>query len=536
MEGAETLTKIESENFKLQNDEYLLTMALYSDDFIEFKLIQNSPNASCYYIEKFNFEKITDISNLNPKKLDMKKVYHIYQRILKNEKINIILSQDKNIITINYKISANYEEEDVNLELKKMELEKEDIIDILKKEVEKNEKKMEELQKENEKMKKDLDFLMGEYNKKIEKEEKEKQLQKEAEEKEKQLQKEEEELSSKNDNVNLINYFKCDNIKQMQNIDSIAIPNACFSINNAAVYCIIKNNERLYQIAFSYLDYNKNFFIMIYDLFKKKEENFIHIGHGNNICKIQHYYNPSKKIHMLLCSCYKNIQIWDISSNPVINILKIDISCAAACCVMFKNDRLFLYGYNYNNKSIGCWDENGTQINTNNINFSCSLMETTYIENKIYILMDGSDSKSYSYYAQCYDVAQNEFFHYKNNNDKSSSQITCINLFNKGNKIDDIDLIVCKSNRLEVFNFKNKNLIREILIDDIQSLNTINQNYIFVTVSGKIKIIDKEYSFLNEEYSRKNEYINGLNKIKIPEIGECIVTFSGPAIQLWKIQ
>ena len=274
MEGAESISKIESENFKLQNDEYLLTMALYSDDFIEFKLIQNSPNASCYYIEKFNFEKITDISNLNPKKLDMKKVYHIYQRILKNEKINIILSQDKNIITINYKISANYEEEDVNLELKKMELEKEDIIDILKKEVEKNEKKMEELQKENEKMKKELDFLMGEYNKKIEKEEKEKQLQKEAEEKEKQLQKEEEELSSKNDNVNLINYFKCDNIKQMQNIDSIAIPNACFSINNAAVYCIIKNNERLYQIAFSYLDYNKNFFIMLYDLIKKKRRKF----------------------------------------------------------------------------------------------------------------------------------------------------------------------------------------------------------------------------------------------------------------------
>ena len=313
-----------------------------------------------------------------------------------------------------------------------MELEKEDIIDILKKEVEKNEKKMEELQKKNEKMKKDIDFLMGEYNKKIEKKEKEKQLQKEAEEKEKELQKEEE-LSSKNDNVNLINYFKCDNIKQIQNIDSIAIPNARFSINNAAVYCIIKNNERLYQIAFSYLDYNKNFFIMIYDLFKKKEENFIHIGHGNNICKIQHYYNPSKKIHMLLCSCYKNIQIWDISSNPVINILKIDISCAADCCVMFKNDRLFLYGYNYNNKSIGCWDENGTQINTNNINFYCSLMETTYIENKIYILMDGNDSKSYSYYAQCYDIAQNYFFHYKNNNDKSSNKITCINLFNKGN-------------------------------------------------------------------------------------------------------
>ena len=77
MEGAESITKIESENFKLQNDEYLLEMALYSDDFIEFKITQNSPNAACCYIEKFNFKKITDISYLNPNKLDMKKVYKI---------------------------------------------------------------------------------------------------------------------------------------------------------------------------------------------------------------------------------------------------------------------------------------------------------------------------------------------------------------------------------------------------------------------------------------------------------------------------
>ena len=64
MEGAESITKIESENFKLQNDEYLLKMTLYSDDFIEFKITQNGPTTSCYYIEKFSFEKITKISFL----------------------------------------------------------------------------------------------------------------------------------------------------------------------------------------------------------------------------------------------------------------------------------------------------------------------------------------------------------------------------------------------------------------------------------------------------------------------------------------
>ena len=118
MEGAESITKIESENFKLQNDEYLLEMTLYSDDFIEFKITQNSPTASCYYIEKFSFEKITKISFMFCE--DMKEVYQIYKKIFSDNKINLILSQDKNIMTIHYKtLVNNYKEKDVNLELKK---------------------------------------------------------------------------------------------------------------------------------------------------------------------------------------------------------------------------------------------------------------------------------------------------------------------------------------------------------------------------------------------------------------------------------
>ena len=139
MEGAESITKIESENFKLQNDEYLLEMTLYSDDFIEFKITQNSPTASCYYIEKFSFEKITKISFMFCE--DMKEVYQIYKKIFSDNKINLILSQDKNIMIIHYKtLVNNYEEKDVNLELKKMALEKEDVINILKKEYEQNKK------------------------------------------------------------------------------------------------------------------------------------------------------------------------------------------------------------------------------------------------------------------------------------------------------------------------------------------------------------------------------------------------------------
>jgi len=189
-----------------------------------------------------------------------------------------------------------------------------------------------------------------------------------------------------------------------------------------------------------------------------------------------------------------------------------------------------------------CWDQNGNQVNNNiNIYGSPKFMETAYIENKTYILMDGYDSESRLYFPQCYDYDNNKVYYYKNKNDKSSSDITCINLFNKGNKIEDIDLIVCKKDKIEVFNFKNKNFMREISIKDNYCLCTLNQKYIVVNTSNKIKIIDNNYSFLNEEYHMLSE-VKGIRKIKIPEIGECILTFItfigtfiGNSIEIWKI-
>jgi hypothetical protein len=378
-------------------------------------------------------------------------------------------------------------------------------------------------------MKKDIDLLMGEYNKKIEKE-------KETEEREKQLQKEEEELSSKNDNLNLINYFKCDNIKQMQYIDTITYP--CFDFNTFTVYCIIKNNKRLYQMTGSFNN-NSKYYIIIYDLVNKKRENLIYIGENAYINKIKHYYNPSDKMHMLLCFGGNVVQIWDISSNPSTKISNIENISGQANCLIFKENRFFIFGI-YSQQSeynLVCWDQNGNQVNNNiNIYGSPKFMETTYIENKTYILMDGYDSESRLYFPQCYDYDNNKVYYYKNKNDKSSSDITCINLFNKGNKIEDIDLIVCKNDKIEVFNFINKNLIREITINNISSLCTINQKYVFVSdSSNKIKIIDKEYSLLNKEYNTMLAEIHVTKKIKIPEIGECIVTISEPAIGLWKI-
>ena len=52
-----------------------------------------------------------------------------------------------------------------------------------------------------------------------------------------------------------------------------------------------------------------------------------------------------------------------------------------------------------------------------------------------------------------------------------------------------------------------------------------------------MKIIDNTYRFINDvECQMSSEYLDGLKKIKIPEIGEFIATFGGNRIKLWKLE
>ena len=561
MMSCESPTKIESETFNLQEGEYQLEMTLYNDDTIEFKIIQNNAVATCYYIEKYNFEKITKISYINRDFCDgMKEVYQIYKTIFKDKKICLILSQDKNIMNINYKTMVNnIKEKEVNLELKKKDLEKDDKINALLKEVENikkesnekyiyYEKKIDELKKENEKMKKDIDFLMGEYNKKIEKEKQEEIKRINEEQKEKEFQKEIEEFSSKNDNVNLINDYKFENIKEIKNIkntDTIAFPKAEFhNINSVAVYCMIKNNERLYQMA--YCQKNKEhdyYYIIIYDLIKKRKVNKIATSFYNGINKIQHYYNLSNKEHILLGSNQQNISLWRISSNPIMNILTIKDYKNYYACLLFINENFFIFGLN--NGSICCWDQKGSQqpnINNSKINGYMCYIEATYIDDKKYILIAGRNSNNSNVdFTECYDFDQHKIIKtFKENNDKSNSYIYSVNLFKKGN---DIYLITCNEKKIIIYDFYSADIKNELSFNKVRSMCSINQKYFVVSDLDKMKIINIE-NYSQQEISLK--YLDDTNqdesflfflikKIKIPEKGEYILTFSKHLVQIWKI-
>ena len=252
---------------------------------------------------------------------------------------------------IYYKTTNEDEEMDIKLELKKENLEKGDFIGVLAKEFEllkkKNkelENKIDELQKNNNILKNNYDLLMEEYNKKKEKEKEEEQRKIDEEKKEEQRQKDEENYSSMNDNLNLNNNFEFNNFENIENKE--AIPVKEMMPKTVAVYCIIKNNKRVYQMAYPKYEYycNNTYHnyeigkcdIIIYNLITNKIDNQISEAHYRRINNLKHYYDSFSKSHFLLSvsshyhsssSSYNNIyvsvKIWKITpSNCIEDIFK----------------------------------------------------------------------------------------------------------------------------------------------------------------------------------------------------------------------
>ena len=536
--------KSEKKTLKLQEDEYQLEMSLYNNNYIEFKVTLNSPMATCYYLEKYNYETIKEISSLSNKKYgDLEGVYQYYERKVFKKEMNLVLSPDKNIMSLKYQKYVDDEMTDVELKLKKIMSAKDDIVQALMKEVEQlkqNDKKIDELKKKIDELQKNNDLLMEEINKLKEKGIKEEDIKKEEE-----IRKKEEEFSSLNDNVNLTNDFKFENFQEIKYIDEISGPTC--EIKTVAVYCIIKNNERLYQMAYCKDKYRNNSdtgHIIIYNLILNKIENKIYKAHKDGqIDKLKHYFNSSTKNHILLSSSndyYVNVILWNISSNPIIKILTIE-NCLKPC-LTFKNEDYFIFGVNYDrnntDRRMAVWNKNGTlikKINKSNFNQGLIFIEATYFENKNYILLSGCcyNQNKYSNFSECYNYDEDDIKTYEDN-ENDSQGICSMNLFKKGN---DIYLIAGSKEKVSIFEFYTTQLKRRIQLGAnlVNSLCSINEKYVIASNSSKLKIIDMDKFSVVKEYSAHYDDINGIEKIKIPEKGEFIITYSKHCIRIWKI-
>ena len=104
--------------------------------------------------------------------------------------------------------------------------------------------------KENQKneMNEKIDLMYEDYLKRKQEDEIKKQNEKEKRKNEELIRQEEEKKLKLNDNVNLLNYFQSQNI-DMKDVNFIQNGKITKNRNTIAVYPIVRNNERLYELA-----------------------------------------------------------------------------------------------------------------------------------------------------------------------------------------------------------------------------------------------------------------------------------------------
>ena len=154
-----------------------------------------------------------------------------------------------------------------------------------------------------------------------------------------------------------------------------------------------------------------------------------------------------------------------------------------------------------------------------------TFIETTYLENKIYVILSGQCQ------TECLDYDDDTIKTYTNNKGKEN---VIANLFNKkGN----LYLITGNlGNNICVYDFKTTDLIKEINIKDgnINALCSFSEKYLIASSDKIINITDMDNFMVSKTYSGHNNTIFGIEKIKIPEKGEFIITYDSNSIKIWK--
>ena len=333
-----------------------------------------------------------------------------------------------------------------------------------------------------------------------------------------------------NDNINLINNFNLIDANKMNDIKIIENSLNITSIKSVTVYKIKRNDKILYEIA--YPDNKNGYNIIIYNLLLNKSTNTISNVHLNEIHIIKHYYDKLSENHILLTSSSdKSIKLWNISSYPISNILHIkhcfDGHISSPFCLMYNNEEYYIFGGSLDQKK-NIWNKNGELIGSieKSLLNASYFIESTYIDNKPYILLSGR------YHSECYDYNNTSIKIYKSNNKNNSHYV--VNLFKNNNKIylisgDYVGNII-------IFDFISTNEISSISdCGKIYSFCSINERYILVgNIKGELKVIDFNNKSIINNYNAHNKPIAGIEKIKINEKEEYIITYDINEIKLWK--
>ena len=557
-----------SHKLSLANVEYELTMTL-GESYIEFKLVPKKDIPEFYYQAEFDLSSINQY--LRAKFEDLKKAFIIYDKQLKDKKVKLIKLREDSINLNLIRIDDFDEKFETNLELKQFRISSGDVNPILSNKLKEMNNKILELEKKLNEMKKEkLENKGNEENKKIEsviedylkKKEIEEEIKKQKEE---ELLREKEEKRIKSNDINLLNDFQFDKNKILKPFDYFYINGLDLKSKSVAVYSIIRNNKRFYELACGkreYINNNCNYHILIYDILLNKITNKKSNAHYDDIYNLKHYYYSKENKHFLLSSCNKSIKLWNISSNEITIELTINNNykdnqyyyCFSYSCLLFDNENFFIVCGGSNKIKTPIFDKDGNQFNTINDSSLERIyyIEAAYIENKPYILLSGNTHiESYDFNSKNFNNGSLKKYTpsivYENNNSSYSSSkeikvkesYSCIcNLF-KNNKM--IYLISGQSDgRVLIFDFDSTVEIHSFKADGyggnpIYGLCPLNEKYFLVGKGQTIQLIDFDNKSIIESYITlyPDTYMYGIEKINIPEKGELIISYSGGII-FWK--
>ena len=338
------------------------------------------------------------------------------------------------------------------------------------------------------------------------------------------------------------------------------------SNKSVAIYSIIRNNKRCYELACvkkeDINNNNYNYHLLIYDILLNKITNKKNNAHYDEIYNLRHYYYSSEDKHFLLSSSEKSIRLWNISSNEITIELTINniynnyqyYYSFNNSCLLFDYENFFIICGGSNKIKTPIFNKEGKQINTindsslENVNY----IETAYIENKPYILLSGSTHiESYDFNSKNFNngslkkytpsiVYEDNNSSYSNSYEKKVKEsYSCICKLFKNNKM--IYLISGQSDgRVLIFDFDSTAEIHSFNVEQynqspIYGLCSLNEKYFLVGKNREIHVIDFDNKSIIESYRNiyQDEGIKGIEKINIPEKGELIISY-GNIIIFWK--
>ena len=130
-ETPEEIINYKKYELNIKEDNFLLEIELFSDNYISFKLKKLNNISLYYYMEKYNYNDISKILLNKKEYFDLSEIILLFDKAIENKNINLIY--DKNNKIMNMKIKRIIDSKDIehDIKLKEKKFTNEEILKTL---------------------------------------------------------------------------------------------------------------------------------------------------------------------------------------------------------------------------------------------------------------------------------------------------------------------------------------------------------------------------------------------------------------------